>query len=97
MLSGCKVVDFEAIKANGSSTEEVLVGSAIVEQPATAYVFTGQGSQEQGMGMDLYEKSAVAREVWDRADSHLLETFGTLFLSSFPCSIGLVRLFAPKI
>ncbi|KAK5625746.1 hypothetical protein RRF57_001462 [Xylaria bambusicola] len=76
MQSGCKVIEFEAIKVNDGSTEEVLVGRAIVEQPATAYVFTGQGSQEQGMGMDLYERSPVAREVWDRADSHLLKTFG---------------------
>ncbi|KAI1120131.1 fatty acid synthase beta subunit [Nemania abortiva] len=76
MLSGCKVIEFEAVKTNDSSRDVVLTGRAIVEQPATAYVFTGQGSQEQGMGMDLYEKSTVAREVWDRADSHLLETFG---------------------
>lgn len=88
MLSGCKVIEFEAVKTNGSDTENVLTGRAIVEQPATAYVFTGQGSQEQGMGMDLYERSPVAREVWDRADSHLLETFGAFFLSSSPYCCG---------
>ena len=76
MLSGCKVVEFEAVKTDGDITQDVLVGRAIIEQPVTAYVFTGQGSQEQGMGMDMYEKSPVAKEVWDRADSHLLNTFG---------------------
>ncbi|KAI1363876.1 fatty acid synthase beta subunit [Xylaria arbuscula] len=76
MVTGSKVVEFEAVRTNGDIPEEVLVGRAIIEEPVTAYVFTGQGSQEQGMGMDLYEKSPVAKEVWDRADSHLLHTFG---------------------
>lgn len=32
-----------------------------------AYVFPGQGSQFPGMGRDLYESSAAAREVFDKA------------------------------
>ncbi|KAF8969171.1 fatty acid synthase [Flammula alnicola] len=47
-----------------------------VSQPATVYVFTGQGSQEPGMGMDLYNSSPAARAVWDGADTHLLAVYG---------------------
>ncbi|KAJ7285205.1 fatty acid synthase [Mycena rebaudengoi] len=56
--------------------EKVLEGSAEVLQPTTVYVFTGQGSQEAGMGMDLYNSSPAARAVWDAADSHLLAVYG---------------------
>jgi len=36
-----------------------------------AYVFPGQGAQYPGMGKDLYEKSALARELFDKANSIL--------------------------
>jgi len=51
-------------------------GSAEVAQPTTVYVFTGQGSQEPGMGMDLYNSSPAARAVWEGADAHLLAVYG---------------------
>ncbi|GAA5926751.1 trifunctional fatty acid synthase subunit FAS2 [Sporobolomyces koalae] len=54
----------------------VLSGTAEVSQAPTAYVFTGQGSQEPGMGMELYNNSPVARAVWDTADAHLGEVYG---------------------
>ncbi|KAJ1554524.1 3-oxoacyl-[acyl-carrier-protein] synthase, partial [Nowakowskiella sp. JEL0078] len=77
MINGRKLIKIETTNQNG---DKVLVGSAEVEQPTTAYVFTGQGSQEVGMGMDLYESSPIAREVWDRADLHMLTTYGVSIL-----------------
>ena len=74
MVSGRKIIKVEA--SNKETEEKVLLGEAEVEQPVSSYVFTGQGSQEQGMGMELYASSPVAREVWDRADIHFMENYG---------------------
>jgi len=74
MVSGRKIIKIEA--TNKETEEKVLLAEAEVEQPVSAYVFTGQGSQEQGMGMELYASSAVAKEVWDRADRHFMEQYG---------------------
>ncbi|KIY43927.1 fatty acid synthase [Fistulina hepatica ATCC 64428] len=73
MRDGNIVVKVATSNADG---ETVLEGSAEVVQPTTAYVFTGQGSQEPGMGMDLYASSPAARAVWDGADAHLLAVYG---------------------
>lgn len=36
-----------------------------------AYVFPGQGSQFRGMGLDLYQNSEAARQLFDQANSLL--------------------------
>lgn len=74
MVAGRKIIKVEA--SNKDTEDKVLLGEAEVEQPVSAYVFTGQGSQEQGMGMELYASSPVAKEVWDRADKHFMDNYG---------------------
>jgi fatty acid synthase subunit beta, fungi type len=76
MVAGRKII--KVVASNKETEEKVLLGEAEVEQPVSAYVFTGQGSQEQGMGMELYASSPVAKEVWDRADKHFMDNYGKL-------------------
>jgi len=49
MRDGNIVVSIETTNSHG---EKFLTGSAEVKQPTIVYVFTGQGSQEPGMGID---------------------------------------------
>ncbi|OJJ69732.1 hypothetical protein ASPBRDRAFT_198373 [Aspergillus brasiliensis CBS 101740] len=74
MVNGRKLVHAEARRAG--TGDKLIVAEAEIEQPSTAFLFTGQGSQEKGMGMELYASSPAARKVWDLADKHFLENFG---------------------
>jgi fatty acid synthase subunit beta len=51
MVEGRRVISIEA--RNVATSEKVFVGECEIEQTETAYIFTGQGSQEVNMGMDL--------------------------------------------
>jgi fatty acid synthase subunit alpha, fungi type len=73
MRDGNTVVKVETWNTRG---EKVLQGSAEVSQLPTIYVFTGYGSQEAGMDMDLYNSSPAARAVWEGAGAHLLAVYG---------------------
>ncbi|KAJ1784404.1 fatty acid synthase alpha subunit Lsd1, partial [Coemansia sp. RSA 1938] len=72
MKSGCMLVKSRTLNIDGTPVLDCVTE---VEQPLTAYVFTGQGSQKVGMGMELYQQSPAARAVWDRANNHMLATY----------------------
>mgnify|MGYP000391830234 CR=1 FL=1 len=49
---------------------------ARVKSPLTAYIFPGQGIQQEGMGMQGYARSKAAKQIWDRADQYTIEELG---------------------
>ncbi|KAJ2472954.1 fatty acid synthase alpha subunit Lsd1 [Coemansia sp. RSA 2322] len=76
MRSGRLIV--EAVLRRGRMA--VAEATAEVAPPRTAYIFTGQGSQEAGMGFALYETSDAVRAAYDRAERLMRKTFGVPFL-----------------
>ena len=56
--------------------EVVSRGQALLAQPATAYLYPGQGIQSEGMGAGDRAASPAAREIWRRADAHTRENLG---------------------
>lgn len=56
--------------------EVVSRGQALLAQPATAYVYPGQGVQAEGMGAGDRAACPAAREIWRRADRHTRANLG---------------------
>lgn len=77
MREGLRLLRFQALNPQGAT---VIQGEVEARQVPSAYVFTGQGSQEQGMGMDLYSSSPIAKSIWDRADAHFRGLYGLSIL-----------------
>ena len=73
MTQGKKLIQLSVSNQNGV---QIMKGISEVDEAPTAYIFTGQGSQTKGMGMDLYGSSEVAKAMWDRADFHLKHSYG---------------------
>lgn len=64
------------IKVENRAGEIKLNARAVVSPSVTGYVFTGQGSQSQGMGLKLMEEFPEARKVWERAEKTATEELG---------------------
>ncbi|KAJ1962358.1 fatty acid synthase alpha subunit Lsd1 [Dipsacomyces acuminosporus] len=78
MRDGRKLIKVEAFNQNGT---KVISGFAEVDQPPVAFIFTGQGAHHPGMGMGLYERSDVARRIWDSADEYMREMYGVSLIN----------------
>ena len=74
MEEGLMVFKVQAF--NEERGEKVVEAEASLQQPHTALVFAGQGSQERGMGMALYESRPEAKDLWTRGEELLREKYG---------------------
>lgn len=62
-----------------------------------AYVFPGQGAQFPGMGKDLYESNAVARELMDRANEVLGFRLTDIMFSGTPEELQQTKVTQPAV
>jgi (acyl-carrier-protein) S-malonyltransferase len=62
------------------SEETVLAAEVVLDPPTTTLLFTGQGSQFQGMGLDMIAESRACRRVWAEADAYFEHNWGLLSL-----------------
>jgi [acyl-carrier-protein] S-malonyltransferase len=63
----------------------------------TAWFFPGQGTQQVGMGKELYASSPAAREVWERADAALGFSLKNLCFEGPEAELTLTKFAQPAI
>lgn len=62
-----------------------------------AYVFPGQGAQFSGMGKDLYDSSALAKELFDKADEILGFAITDLMFNGTPEDLRQTKVTQPAV
>ncbi|KIA75623.1 fatty acid synthase beta subunit [Aspergillus ustus] len=78
MEEGLMIVNVKVV--NELTGDQVMHAEATIDQSQTVYVFTGQGTQEKGMGMGLYGTHKAAQAIWDRAERHFQAQYGLSLL-----------------
>ncbi|MEZ4619269.1 MAG: SDR family NAD(P)-dependent oxidoreductase [Caldilineaceae bacterium] len=68
---------------NGAETTGVIQGTVSKQRPRIAFLFTGQGSQYEGMGRDLYVTEPIFRSVLDRCEAVAQVHLGRSLLDLF--------------